>query len=280
MIIDARVRPPFGQFLKTMIPYNLPLVEPLVKRLGFSLPESARQHSVDGMLREMKESGIVKGIIAGRASPLWGAVPNDEIQIFIKKYPETFIGLAGIHPLPIEAATKEVERCINELGFRGITLEPGAANPPMYPNDETLYPVYYICQKLKVAIMMTISGLVGPDIGYAMPTYIDKVAVDFPDLPLIIAHAAYPWVTAMLGVALYRPNVFLLPDVYLPYMPGGEEYVRAANQYMQDQMLFGSAYPLASFSSIIEGYKKMPFEKKVLEKVFYENAARLFNVGH
>ena len=74
--------------------------------------------------------------------------------------------------------------------------------------------------------------------------------------------------------------MILLPDLYLPYVPWGSEYVHAANEFLSEQMLFGSAYPVASFSSILEGYRKAPFEKDVLEKVLYQNAVRLLGLEH
>ncbi|MFH1955248.1 MAG: amidohydrolase family protein [Pseudomonadota bacterium] len=278
MIIDCRIRPPFGQFLNMVYPYDFKLVDPLAKSLGLKAAESGRNHSVEEMIDEMKAAGVVKAVIMGRQSPLWGSIPNDEIAELINRYPDLFLGVGGVHPLPFDEALKEIERCVKDLGFVAMAVEPGAASPPMYPDDPAIYPVYLRCQQLGVPLFMTVSGLVGPNIGYAMPSHIDKVAVDFPDLKIIVSHAAFPWVTPMLGSALYRPNIYLLPDIYLPNMPGGEEYVRAANVYLEERLIFGSAYPIASFESILDGYRKMPFKKEVLEKVLYGNAARLFNI--
>ncbi len=278
MIIDSRVRPPIGGFLDMVYPYDFSKVDPLAATLGLEPAESGRNRSVEQMMEEMRQAGVVKGVLMGRQCHEWGSVDNDDIAALVRQHPDHFVAFGGVHPLPIDEALDEVDRCVNELGFLGVAVEPGTSSPPMYPDDAALYPLYHHCQKIGVPLVMTVSGLVGPNIGYALPVHIDKVAAAFPDLTLIIAHAAFPWVTAMLGSALYRPNIYLIPDIYLPHMPGGEEYVRAANTFMQDRLLFGSAYPIASFSSILDGYRKMPFEKDVLEKVLYGNAARLFGL--
>ena len=53
-------------------------------------------------------------------------------------------------------------------------------------------------------------------------------------------------------------------------------YVKAANEFLEDQLLFGSTYPVASFESVLEGYRNAPFRPEVLEKVLYTNACRLY----
>lgn len=278
MIIDARVRPPYGGYVNMTIPYNFEVVEPLSKSLGLEAAGSGKNKSVDEMMMEMKAAGIVKAIIVGRQSPQFGSVRNDEIADLVSKYPETLVGIGGVHPLPIDNAINEIEKCIKKWKFAGIALEPGAASPPMYPNDRNIYPIYHVCQQYKIPIYITVSGFVGPHIGFSDPKFIDQVAVDFPRLRMVIAHAAYPHLHTMLYAAMLRPNIYLLPDLYLPYMPGGDTYVVAANQFLEDRMIFGSAYPIASFDSILNGYKKMAFKKGVLEKVLYHNAAKLFNM--
>ena len=126
--------------------------------------------------------------------------------------------------------------------------------------------------------MITSSLLAGPNVGYAEPAHIDAVAAQFPDLKIIVAHASYPLVREILGVAFWRPNVLLLPDLYLPKCPWGNEYVQAANEYLEDQVIFGSAYPITSFAEMVEGYRKMSFRSETLEKVLYTNASRLLGM--
>ncbi len=280
MIIDARIRPPFGGFLNLTVPYNFDIFDivSFSKSLGLEPAKSGEHKTVDEMIAEMKVADVVKGILVGRQCADYGSVPNDDIKTFINKYPGQFIGIAGIHPLPLDNALEEIDRCIKVCKFAGISLEPGVTSPPMYPNDKTYYPIYYTCQKLEIPVYITVSGLAGPNIGYSDPKYIDQVAVDFPKLKIVVAHAAYPYVHTMLYAAWMRPNIYLLPDIYVN-MPGGNEFAVAANLFLEDRLLFGSAYPVASFESIIATYRKMPFKKGVLEKVLYHNAARLFKIG-
>jgi predicted TIM-barrel fold metal-dependent hydrolase len=61
-------------------------------------------------------------------------------------------------------------------------------------------------------------------------------------------------------------------------MPGTTEWVQAANSYLQDRMLFGTAYPYQGVKQMVDSYLKLPYRPEVLEKVMYKNAARLLGL--
>ena len=87
---------------------------------------------------------------------------------------------------------------------------------------------------------------VGPDMSYCMPVHIQRVAMQFPQVPIVVPHAFWPWVTEGCGVAFQNSNVYLVPDFYgyIPNSPGAEEYVKAANYYLGYRLLFASSYPI------------------------------------
>lgn len=106
-----------------------------------------------------------------------------------------------------------------------------------------------------------------------------QVARDFPKLQIHVAHAAWPYVMEMIGVAFVCPNIWVSPDQYLiPQIPAAQEYVRAANNYFQDRTLFGTAYPSKPHNEMVECYKKWDWAEGVLDKVFYKNALRLMKM--
>ena len=116
-------------------------------------------------------------------------------------------------------------------------------------------------------------GGVGPNITYADPAYVDDVATEFPKLTIICAHGGYPYVREVCCVAYRHANVFVSPDLTM-LMPGAEDYATAANGFMQDQFIFGSGYPAAPMSEVVEAHKGAGFKKEVQEKIFYQNAVR------
>ena len=49
----------------------------------------------------------------------------------------------------------------------------------------------------------------GMRLKYSNPIYLDDVAADFPDMPIILAHPSFPWQEEALAVAQHKPNVFI-----------------------------------------------------------------------
>ena len=49
----------------------------------------------------------------------------------------------------------------------------------------------------------------GMRLKYSNPIHVDDVAVDFPDMKIIIAHPSWPWQDEALSVCLHKPNVYI-----------------------------------------------------------------------
>jgi predicted TIM-barrel fold metal-dependent hydrolase len=145
-------------------------------------------------------------------------------------------------------------------------------------NDRRLYPIFARCAERGLPVIVTLSLNTGPDVGYCSPVDVDQVAHDFPALPLVIAHACWPWVQPMLGVAFRRTSVYLSPDIYAINLPGRDDFGLAARTYLQDRFLFASGYPFAPVGGAVEAYRALGFTGAVAEKIFRGNAARLLKL--
>jgi hypothetical protein len=282
MIIDFRVRPPVASFLNLSIYTQIDWVESLVaKPLAGGLPPSARERSLPKLLTELRECDVTHGVVWGRTVPdPQESTTNEDIAAIIAEHKGLFSGLGGVCVgQDIGAAVAAVDTAITKLGLKGITVEPGFHQPPLYADHPKFYPVYQRCQELGGIVAFTMSALLGPDLSYSNPEAVDRVAADFPNLQIVASHAFWPWVAQSCGVAFRRPNIYLLPDVYGIGMPGCLQWVEAANTYLQDRLLFGSAFPVLGVKQTVEGYRKLPYTAGVLEKVLYKNAAKLLGLS-
>jgi hypothetical protein len=70
-------------------------------------------------------------------------------------------------------------------------------------------------------------------------------------------------------MAFRRQNVYFLPDVYGVTMSGHLQWVDVANTYLQDQLFFGSAFPVLGVPQMVEGYRQLPYREGSREKVLY-----------
>lgn len=283
MIVDMRLRPPLAGLLAT--PLFKPGGKSMTYHSQFPTPPSAARQSPELLLSEMNEAGIDLGVIMGRQSTGGlGSVPNAELAQWIALYPGRFVGWVGIDATkPMQEILAEVAQFIALPEFRGVSIEPSIAPGFTGADDRRLYPLYDHCERRGIPISITLSAILQASerrpIEYGAPAQLYRVAIDFPALALHVAHAAWPWVMDMIGVAFTCPNIWLSPDQYLvPPLPGAELYAKAAVSYFPERTLFGTAYPFKPLSPMLDAYRAWNWPKSVEQKIFGENALRLMRM--
>jgi len=109
---------------------------------------------------------------------------------------------------------------------------------------------------------------------YGQPMLLDDVAVDFPDMNIILAHPSWPWTDEALSMALHKPNVFIDLSGWSPkYFP--PQIARYANTQLADKFLFGSDFPLIKPEKWIAAFREADFKESVHEPILKGNALRL-----
>ena len=276
MLIDMRCRPPTPPFLAI---FKSKVFTRVLQRVGpFGTAPSFEKESVELFLKEMDEAGVSHAVITGRNVPL-GGIPNEHIAELVAKNPDRLIGIGGIDPTnQVHQALPEVEKCIKELGMKGISMDPGISSTPMRYDDRRLYPVYARCAELNVPVFLLTAAYAGTDLMQTHPKYIEQVAADFPRLNIVCSHGCWPFVMETIGVACRRRNIFVSPDLYL-FLPGSMPYVEAANFFLKEQFLFASAYPLAPLKASVDAFKKLPLKPEVMDNLLYKNAQRVLGLG-
>ncbi len=277
-IIDFRLRPPLGGFLTTIMFREKERTMARTRQLSLEPPSSLAELSVEKLLAEMDAAGVEMGVITGRNTGTgFGTVGNAEVAAIAARYPGRFVACGAVNPVDPKALG-ELDRIIGEWRMPAVAMEPAFAPQPMRANDRRLYPIYACCADRALPVILTLSAFTGPDVGYCDPVDVDQVAHDFPTLKLVIAHACWPWVQPVLGVAFRRTNVYLAPDIYAINLPGRDDFALAARTYLQDRFLFASGYPFAPVGGALEAYRAMGFEGAVAEKIFRKNAAGLLRL--
>ena len=118
-------------------------------------------------------------------------------------------------------------------------------------------------------------GDANPDISYASPVALDRMARDFPRLDVVAVHGGWPWVTETLGVAWRRPNVWVMPDLYWANMPGQADYTAAANGYLRDRMLFATSYPAVNIEQYVAALRASNLSVSSWRAISQANPRRL-----
>ena len=85
-----------------------------------------RTFTVEEMVEEYEAAGIVGILLGWDAESNTGLppLPNDRVAEVVRRYPERFIGFAGVDPWKGEGAVAELERAVLELDLKGLKLMP------------------------------------------------------------------------------------------------------------------------------------------------------------
>jgi len=141
--IDFRLRPPFGHYLKFYEDLE-DLERSSYGHTGTHLAPSVREKSVDRLISEMDEAGIVMAVVPGRSE---FGVTYEELLELSHQYPGRFILFPSVDPLSGQAALDEVRRTVIEGEGKGIAIEAGFTPETYFTADDArLYPLYELLQ--------------------------------------------------------------------------------------------------------------------------------------
>jgi predicted TIM-barrel fold metal-dependent hydrolase len=211
-------------------------------------------------------------------------ITNEEIAELAHQHSDVAIPFASINPHRGAEGVRLAKKLINEYGVKGFKFHPSVQG--FFPNDRMAYPLYEAIAEAKLPALFH-SGQTGVGAGtrggggirlkYSHPMLLDDVAVDFPDMPIVIAHPSFPWQEEALSVATHKPQVYIDLSGWSPkYFP--PILVQYANTLLKDKVLFGSDYPVLSPERWMEEFEKLPIKPEVKQKIFKENAARLLKL--
>lgn len=252
----------------------------------FRLNEELLPKSLEDMVKDMDKANVEKALIMSidtSKSDHWASknsiLDNDDVAEMVSQYPDRFIGYGSVDPRREDAA-EETERCIKELGFKGMKFHPSAVST--YPNDEKLfYPIYEKCVEFNVPVQSHCgtTGRYFTKIKYMMPLHYDDVATDFPTLKLILLHYGIGgWHDQAMSLAFRHPNVYLDISGASPRIYPQNLVTSINTPFYQSKVLFGTDYPFVGMQSWFKAFtqlKRFGWSEETQRNVLRENFIRL-----
>jgi predicted TIM-barrel fold metal-dependent hydrolase len=212
---------------------------------------------------------------------------NDFSAEFAAHYPHRFIPFGGVDPRLTSDMEGHMDHLLGDLRLKAIKIHPPHqlfnVNGYLFdPALKALTAVYEKCIEHDVPLMVHTgtSMFKGARNRFADPMPVDDVAVDFPDLKIIIAHAGRPLYTDTSFFLLRRhPNVSFdisgaPPKSLLRYFPWLER--------VADRAMFGSDWPSPGVRDIgdnIKQFQSLGLPGDVQRKILRDNAIRVFNLA-
>jgi predicted TIM-barrel fold metal-dependent hydrolase len=182
---------------------------------------------------------------------------NDATANFVADAPDRRIGFLSVHPL-MPGALEEIERCVEDLGLRGIKLGPNYQNfDPLSVEAER---VYAEAERRRIPILFHqgASPVEMAPLHYAHPLAVDQIAIRHPELRIVMAHMGHPWQADT--VVVIRKHAHVYADVSaLYYRPWSffNGMRLAAEWSVLDKLLLGSDYPIITPRETIDGLRKV-----------------------
>jgi len=236
------------------------------------------------LLRRLDADGIERAVLVNYPSPdLMGFTSrvNEYVAEYCAAAPDRLIAMGGVHPRFTEDAAAEVRRAA-DMGVRALKLHPPhmAVEPNAYLHGlDALRALYEEAQRLKLPVMIHTGTSIFPGArsrtGEPMP--IDDVAVDFPDLTLILAHGGRPlWMEQAFFLVRRFPRVYMdvssiPPRSILRYWPRLAE--------VADKVLYGSDWPAPGVKSMAENlrvFRELGLPAEAEAKILDGNARKLW----
>ena len=271
------------------------------EEVGDYLLQAGSDPDAEMLLAEMAEAGIDKSVIFPVDFGLTlgdPEVPIDEVNRRFaelgKRHPDKLIPFCSVDPRR-DGAADLFEKCVSVWGMRGLKLHPCAG---FYPNQKEVYPLLEIANHKKLPVIIHSGHMMVPlRSKYSQTIYLDDLGVDFPDLPIIAAHAGgrfgYKQMLSLMGIKLNIMVDISSWQIYAQQDYSG--FCRALREFIDftelDRILFGSDSP--SFRSFVSNadwvqlFRDLPrnapegikFTDKEIEQILGNNALRLLGLS-
>lgn len=213
----------------------------------------APKADADTLYAEMAD--VDKAIVfALRYGDSAGIESNDETTAAaVKKYPDKFVGFAYVDPRRDDCMDR-LEHAIEDLNLKGVKFGPIYNGVAL--SDPRLIPVYEYLQKNNIPLTMhmgtTYVRNAPVDMGRAI--HVEPVALQYPDLTMVLAHMGHPWYEDCIAVSRKQPNVFC--EVSALYYRPWQYYniLICAQEYLiTDKIYFGTDFPFARVEESVDG---------------------------
>jgi hypothetical protein len=239
-------------------------------------------------VRLLDEQGISKAVLINYVSPdVMGFTEavNEFVSAYCRKFPARLIPCGSLHPrFSRDDVAKQMRHLFEGLGIKMLKIHP--PHQLFYPNDylngnKALRIIYDKAQEYGVPVIFHTGTSIFPGarVKFGDPLYLDDIAIDFPQLKIVLAHGGRPlWMETAFFLLRRHEQLFLdisgiPPQNLLKYFPRLEQIAH--------KTIFGSDWPGPGVPGIrenVERFLELPLSEEIKRRILYENAARLLQL--
>ena len=235
------------------------------------------------LLQMMDEDGIDRVCLVNYPSPDvmktdWRI--NEHAAKYAQASPARMLPIGGVHPRVTKDAAGDVDALI-DMGMRMLKLHPNhqqlTANAYTEGLD-TLGQIYKRCEDRGLPVLIHTGTSIFPRARckYGNPLELDDVALDFPDLQIVLAHGGRPfWMGEAFFILRRHKNVWfdlsgIPPKSLLDYFPKLAE--------LEHKLLWGTDWPSPGITRMrknIDQFLSLPLTDSLKRAALETNPERL-----
>ena len=264
--------------------YDPELAEATGRYFNLGPDHFARVDDLAAHYRRHNTAAVVFTIDARTAS---GHRPNsvEELIEGAARNNDVLIPFGTVDPLAGDAAVRRVGELVDDFGVRGFKFHPSLQG--FEPNQRQFYPLYEaIAAKGVPALFHTgqtglgsaLPGGHGIKLRYSDPMLLDDVAADFPDLTIVMAHPAVPWIDAQIAIASHKANCYVDLSGWSPkYFP--PQLIRALSRQLKTKALFGTDHPYITLDRWRRDFESLDVDPEAIPMILKGNALRVLGLS-
>jgi predicted TIM-barrel fold metal-dependent hydrolase len=246
----------------------------------------ALEESLESLLLNMEKNQVSYSCVLTSYKVSSNRPSTAEVVRAAEGHPELFV-VAGVSYLNYrERDLREIAEFLQDGRIIGLKLYPGYE--PFYPWDKRCQVVYDLCQEYDVPVMIHSGDTYTPTgkVKYAHPLQVDEVAVDNPDLKIVICHLGNPWLRDTMEVIYKNKNVYtdisglVLGDFDYKFEKWLKSEIEEVLLYAGEPryLLYGTDWPISSMESYLDFMNKLKLAKEKKDLILWHNAQRLFKI--
>ncbi|OGY53746.1 MAG: hypothetical protein A3H67_02075 [Candidatus Buchananbacteria bacterium RIFCSPLOWO2_02_FULL_46_11b] len=238
------------------------------------------------LLKEMKINKVARAIVIPDNEPNPQCANLDAVIELTRNEPKLSV-IATLKADQINGGNlKKIEKLFLKKQALGFKIFPG--HDPVYPTDKRWRPVFKLCQNydLPLIIHTGINSGNRSAAKYNDPKYIVKVAKNFKNLKIIIAHYFWPELDYCFKITAGFDNIYFdtsaLADLEIIQESGGLKKIREiltkTVRRRSNSILFGTDWPIGSFKKHIDLINSLPLSSGEKQNIFFRNAEFAFRL--
>lgn len=257
------------------------------ERHGIPDDESWRVHevlghtSVESLIDEMDEQNVEYAFMdqlthaTRRDAEVLQVASVEEMADLVKQSDGRVVPGASYNPRRIQESLQEIERAVEDHDFKYVWFHPASFG--LRPDDQKCYPLYAKCVELDIPVCYQTGQSAEPlPTEPGRPMYADEVAMDFPDLTLVLTHTGWPWTEEWCSMLWRHPNVYGNMGGYYPHFLPDSQVDFIDSSKIRDSVMWGTNG--LGIERCLDEFMDLPFREKTRRRVLRENALDVFDL--